>query len=480
MRSERSPEKAPNALPTVPKAEQQHIVDRCATGRSYRSNSCIHEIFEEQVERTPEAVAVVYEGTQMSYAELNARANRLAHNLRGLGVGPESRVALCLDRSLEMVVGLLGVLKAGGAYVPLDPAASVESLSYMLADSGPIAVLTDGSVSAAVRDLLNTLTVPVIDFQFDAALWEGASIKNLAYDDLTPSHLAHIFYSTTARAWPDNIQPYHPTPRTHLYILDAGLQPVPIGIAGEIYIGGMSVARGFLHRPELTAERFVPDPYGDTPGSRMYKTGDLALYLSDGNIELLGRADSQVNIRGFGIELGEIEARLIQHRAIREVVVLAREGVSGDKRLVAYYTPVDGADISVDALRAYLLETIPEYMLPSAYVCLESMPLTPNGKLDRKALPAPDGDAHGVDAHEEPVGAVERALAQIWSDVLEVERVGRHDNFFSLGGDSVHAIAIQSAAERRHGMLVPVLFIFEYPTIRELAPHVTFEGGARA
>jgi aryl carrier-like protein len=240
---------------------------------------------------------------------------------------------------------------------------------------------------------------------------------------------------------------------------------VPTGVPGEIYIGGTSVARGYLNRPELTAERFIPSPFVES--DRLYKTGDLARYLPDGTIEFLGRNDQQVKIRGFRIELGEIESRLNAHEGVRDAVVAAREDVPGDKRLVAYYRPVNGA-VSAESLRTHLQSSLPEYMVPAAYVELASLPLTPNGKLDRKALPAPDGDAYAVREYEAPIGEVETALAQIWCEVLNIDRVGRHDNFFELGG---HSLLMVRVIERMRalGLKADVRSLFTAPTLMELS-----------
>jgi amino acid adenylation domain-containing protein len=254
-----------------------------------------------------------------------------------------------------------------------------------------------------------------------------------------------------------------PIANTRIYLLDPQLEPVPLGAAGEIYIGGAGVARGYLNRPALTAERFVPDPFGTEPGARLYRTGDLGRYLPDGNIEFLGRNDHQVKIRGFRIELGEIEARLAEHPGVREAVVLTREDSAGDKRLVGYYTA--GEELAVAELRAQLASRLPEYMVPAAYVRLEALPLTANGKLDRSVLPAPDGAAYVSRAYEAPVGAVEEALASIWAELLGVERVGRHDNFFELGGHSL--LAVRVMAHVRHALAVEVALgeIFSHPTL---------------
>jgi len=269
---------------------------------------------------------------------------------------------------------------------------------------------------------------------------------------------------------PNTIPIGRPIANTRIYILDCYGEPVPVGVAGELYIGGAGVARGYLNRPELTAEKFVKDPFAAEAGARMYKTGDLGRWLPDGNIEYLGRNDDQVKIRGFRIELGEIEARLAEHAGVREAVVVAREDEPGEKRLVAYYTSSDTTEPSIGAeeLRGHLLARLPEYMVPAAYVRLERMPLTANGKLNRKGLPAPEGDAYAVREYEEPRGETEKKLAEIWAEVLKVERVGRQDNFFELGGHSLLAVSLIERM-RRQGLQVDVRTLFMTPTLAGLA-----------
>jgi len=259
-----------------------------------------------------------------------------------------------------------------------------------------------------------------------------------------------------------------------MYILDERGEPVPVGVAGELYIGGAGVARGYLKRPELTAERFLPDPFTARAGARMYKSGDLGRWLPDGNIEFLGRNDHQVKIRGYRIELGEIEARLLEHTGVRETVVLAREDTPGEKRLVAYYTASGEVEVAAEVLRAHLSVTLPEHMVPAAYVRMERMPLTANGKLDRKALPTPGTDAFGVRGYEAPQGEIEEKLAAIWVEVLKVERVGRHDNFFELGGHSLVAVALIERM-RQQGLRAEVRMLFDAPTLCYLASTVTLE-----
>jgi arthrofactin-type cyclic lipopeptide synthetase C len=599
----------------APEEQQRLLVEFNATAVDYNLEQTIHGLFEAQVVRSSQAPAVVADEQQLTYAELNARANQLARHLRELGVGPDARVALCVERGLDMVIGLLAILKAGGGYVPLDPAYPLERLAYMLEDSAPLAVLVQG----ATRSLLGEVAVPVIDL--DQSQWQSLPADNLSVDELTPQHTAYVIYTSgstgqpkgvinehsgvvnrllwmqdayqltasdtvlqktpfsfdvsvweffwplmtgarlvmarpeghkdplylsdiierehittlhfvpsmldvflahadTARcgslrqvmcsgealpgsvvrrfkqqlpgsqlhnlygpteaavdvtAWncagplentPDNTPIGKPIANTRMYILDAQQQPVPHGVVGELYIGGVQVARGYLNRPELNAERFLTDPFQSN--GRMYRTGDVARYLPDGNIEYLGRNDDQVKIRGLRIELGEIQARLTQIDGVQEAAVLAREDVPGDKRLVAYYT---GAPLEIEKLRGHLLENLPDYMVPAVFVHLEALPLSPNGKLDRKALPAPDLAAQTAREYEAPIGEVETALAQLWAELLKVERVGRHDHFFELGGHSLLAVNLV-ARMRRASLSADIRVLFNQPTLAALAAAV--------
>ncbi len=607
-------------LPLLPAAERARMVEEWnATGAGYPDESCIHELFEAQVERTPNAVALVFDDARLTYAELNARANRLAHHLREGGVGPDARVAVCVERGVEMVVGLLGVLKAGGAYVPLDPAYPHDRLRYMLGDSAPIALLTQSRLAGMVATLAGGLDVPVIHLDEDAE-WAGRPESNPERGELTPDRLMYVIYTSGStglpkgvmnqhrcvvnrlvwgqRAWaleegdavlqnasfsfdvsvrelfwplmaggrvvmlrpegardpgylvetirrervrtacfvPSMLQIFlehrdaarcaglrrvvcsgealpasvarrfherlpgvaldnvygpseaataiaslgcaaddtratvpigHPISNTRVYVLDAAGEPVPAGVTGELYIGGTGVARGYFNRPELTAERFVADTFSGEPGARLYRTGDLARWLADGSIEFLGRNDFQVKLRGFRIELGEIESRLAQHGDVREAVVLVREDVPGDQRLVAYYVGSEAA--GVDTLRAYLGEHLPEYMVPAAYVRLEAMPLTPNGKADRKAMPAPGGAAFSARGFEAPLGDTEETLAAIWAGVLGVERVGRRDSFFALGGHSLLAVQVVSRVRQAMGVSVALGDLFVHPVLADFA-----------
>jgi amino acid adenylation domain-containing protein len=593
---------------------------------------CVHRLFEAQASRTPEAVALAFAGAELSYGELNGQANRLAHYLRSLGVGPEVLVGLCAERSAEMVVGLLAVLKAGGAYVPLDPGYPPDRLAWMLDDARTPVLLTQAHLldrlpAHSARVVCLDRDWPEIDREPDTNLTDGATPDNLAYviytsgstgrpkgamivhrgltnyltwctraydvgegcgapvhssisfdltvtslfapllagrrvdllgDDLgieqlaealrsgpgyslvkiTPAHLQLLGQQLSPREaaactrafiiggeqltaesvafWREHapeavlVNEYGPTEtvvgccvyrvppgqalagalpigrpiaKTKLYVLDRHFQPVPVGVAGELYIGGEGVARGYLDRPALTAERFVPDPFGDRPGARLYKTGDIARWRPDGDLEFLGRVDHQVKIRGYRIELGEVEAALLRHPAIREVVVVAREDAPGDRRLVAYLIPADDRDgagppSAVD-LRDFLKHALPEPMVPSAFVVVDAWPLTPNGKVDRAALPAPGGERATARAEfVAPRGPVEAKVAEVWSVVLGVEKVGAHDNFFDLGGHSLLATQVVSRLRDAFATDLPLRALFEEPTVAALAARIEAERGA--
>ncbi len=558
------------------------------TARDYPLHLCVHQLFEEQAMRSPQAIALVHGDERIAYAELNARANRLAHHLRQLGLMPEQRVAICSGRSVAMVTAVLAVLKAGAAYLPLDPAYPPERLVYQLADAQVALLLADDAGRAALADALRLESAPpvlhlddeapvwsqcsshdpdaaqvgltaahtayviytsgstglpkgtllahsgatnlacaerdllVLDsdsrvlqfasFAFDACVWEmfatwcagatlvlpapgkrlfeGGLIPQLCEDAITHATLPPALLNTLPiDELPDSlgtivlageapegaliegllarhrvVNAYGPTeatvcatmsdcspgcnprviggplPNTRIYVLDERREPVPVGVIGEIHIGGAGVARGYLNRPELTAERFLDDPFCTGNEARMYRTGDLGRWLPDGTIEFLGRNDFQVKIRGFRVELGEIEAKLLAHAGMREAVVLAREDSPGDKRLVAYFT-ADGV-LDASALRENLSQSLPDYMVPAAFMRLDALPLTPNGKLDRKALPAPDAGAFASRAYAPPQGRAEEIVATIWQELLRVDRVGRHDNFFELGGHSLIAVTM--------------------------------------
>jgi amino acid adenylation domain-containing protein/non-ribosomal peptide synthase protein (TIGR01720 family) len=619
---ESAPATATRSIDVLPGSERrQLLLEWNATKVEWPRAASVMQMFEEQAERTPDAVAVVYGDQRLTFGELNARANQLALYLQGRNVQRDTLVAICVERSLEMAVGLLGILKAGGAYVPLDPTYPAERLEFLLQDTGAALLLTqarllprlpahddalcldsdwhkvEGLVPRAPRipidpeqlayviytsgstgkpkgvcithrGLSNYLNwameayqvaggngAPVhSSFAFDLTitsfftpLLTGRSVHLLPEDrsvealadalriapgyslvKITPAHLQSLQLqlgtdqvAKSARSFviggeqleaeavafwrrhaPDTllVNEYGPTEtvvgccvytvdsktrnagaipigrpiaNTQLYILDRHREPVPIGVVGELYIGGHGVARGYWNQATLTAEKFVPDPFNREPGARLYRTGDLARYLSDGNIEFLGRIDNQVKVRGYRIELGEIESTLSQHPAIRESVVLAREDSPGDKRLVAYVAVTDPAADLPDQLRAHLRERLPEYMVPAAFVSLEQLPLTPNGKVDRKALPAPE---YAGAEYVAPRNATEEKLAAIWAKVLKRERVGVNDNFFELGGHSLLAVTLIERM-RRAGLNADVRALFTTPTLAELAAAVGGESG---
>ncbi|HWS83041.1 MAG TPA: amino acid adenylation domain-containing protein, partial [Ktedonobacteraceae bacterium] len=608
-----NPQQHLQELPLLTEQERHQIlVEWNATQRAYPKEKCIHQLFEAQVERSPEAVAVVFEGEQMTYQELNRRANQLAHHLQHLGVGPEVLVGICVERSLDMIVGLLGILKAGGAYVPLDPGFPSERIAFMLEDAqAPVLVTqqylpvpfpkkgtrivcldtdravlaqqseanllpsatsanlayviyTSGSTGypkgvqiihrAVVNFLLSMRELPglrgedtllaVTTLSFDiaalelflplvvgarvivvgrdvaingavlmktlartrttlmqatpvtwrillAAGWQGnRRLTILCGGEALPLELAQQLLPKAASLWnlygptettiwssvcqigpsEEAISIGRPIANTQIYLLDAHLQPVPVGVPGELYIGGEGLARGYLKRPELTAERFIPHPFSDELGACLYKTGDLARYCSDGTIEHLGRLDHQVKIRGFRIELGEIEAELSQHLAIKDVVVVAREDTPGNKRLVAYLVAnPDALHPNVEDLRTYLKEKLPSYMIPVVFMYLDAMPLNPNGKVDRKALPAPDRSRPDLEtAYVPPSTPTEQRLVAIWTEGLGLDKVGIHDNYFDLGGASLQSLEIINKANEA-GISLALEMLFEHQTIAELA-----------
>jgi amino acid adenylation domain-containing protein len=613
----RDPSTPIGELELLARAERRQLLNEFnATEIDYPRDICVHELFEKQVQRAPNNIAVVSKEQQLTYAQLNARANQLAHHLLTLGVGPDVPVAICMERCPEMVVALLGILKAGGAYVPLDPAYPKGRLSFLMEDAhasvlltrahlmesmpkhgihalcmdndwaviaarseeNPIAgatssnlayvLYTSGSTGQpkgvmvehhglcnAIHWIAKTLELSVEDrclfktpITFDAAgrelyptlltggrlviaeaeghrdsryLAETISsarisvfhcvpsilqllVEEPAFDDSTalravmcggealPIQTARRFRSRSdARLY--NV--YGPTetiidstywlcdeanggsscpigrpiPNARAYILGDGLRPLPIGVAGDLYIGGVGLARGYLNRPDLTAEKFISDPFSVTPGARLYRTGDLARYLPDGNIEFLGRRDHQVKIRGFRIELGEIEAALGRHPAMQQAAVLAREDTPGEKRLVAYVV----AQSTPDELRRFLKDMLPDPMVPAVFVLLDTMPLLSNGKIDRLALPAPDRSRPELDkSFVAPRTPVEELLAEIWAGVLDIERVGIHDNFFDLGGHSLLATQLVSRAREAFQVEIPLRRLFEIPTVAGLAESI--------
>ena len=600
------PEERLSQLPLLTEGEKrQLLVEWNATDADYPAR-CVHELFAEQAQRTPGAVAVVAGGKTLHYAELERRSNQLAQRLRLLGVEHQTLVAVCVERGLHMVVGLLAVLKAGGAYVPLDPAYPRERLAFMLADSGAKVLLTERSAASHLptydgtvlhldeeeiyagmndqapgnpatldslcyviytsgstgkpkgvevehRGLVNLATwhnrfyqvcpqdraTQLASISFDASAWElwpylitGASVhvvdaetraqhselaRYMASNGITLSFLAtplaELFLQemhsglllralltggdrlhrcspseckfqlvnhygptedsvvTTAWPFPENntTSPLigRPIANTEVYVLDAHRQPVPVGVPGELYIGGAGLARGYHQRPELTAEHFLANPFSSSPAARLYKTGDLVRYRPDGNLEFLGRLDHQVKIRGFRIELGEIESALAEHPSVRDAAVTLRTDDPGP-RLVAYVAA--SHPLSPGLLRAHLQERLPDYMLPSAYVFLETLPQTANGKVDRAILPAPDSVPFEKQPHYvAPRDAVEQALADLWAEVLKVDRVGIHDNFFEIGGHSLLATQLVSRVRSTLRVEIPLQALFRAPSVEAFA-----------
>jgi amino acid adenylation domain-containing protein len=604
-------------LPLLSPAQRhQLLVEWNDTQVDYPHDLCIHELFAEQVERNPDAVAVAFEEQQLTYDELNCRANQLAHCLRSLGVGADVLVGICVERSWEMIVGLLGILKAGGAYVPLDPEYPQERLSFMLADTQIKVLLTqqnlveklqkhqvklvcldtdspviaqcsqDNAIAPPIADVQATNLAYVIytsgstgqpkgvevvhrgvnrllfgvdyvhldetqrflqiaPISFDAStfeiwgallhggkcvlfpesiptakslseeihkhgitvLWLTSALFNSIIDDDPQAlsgikqlliggealSLAHVNRAFETLPFTQIINGYGPTesttftccypiPRkiettiesipigspianTQVYILDDYLQPVPVGVPGELHVSGAGLARGYLNRPELTQEKFIPNPFDN---SKLYKTGDLARYLPDGNIEYLGRIDHQVKIRGFRIELGEIEAVLSQHEDVQISCVIVREDTPGEKQLVAYIVPQKDVTLTTSELRQFLGNKLPGYMIPSAFVMLDSLPLTPNGKVDRRALKAPAHTSNS-DRFIEVRNQLELKLLQIWSNILKIDKIGVQDNFFDLGGHSLLAPYLMTQIKQQIGKDIPVKDLFQNPTIEQLA-----------
>jgi amino acid adenylation domain-containing protein len=598
-------------LPLLTEPERrQLLVEWNSTRLAYPRDALIHGLFEVQVERTPEAEAVECEGERLSYGELERCANCLAHYLRGCGVGPGVLVGLCVERSVEMVVGLLGILKAGGAYVPLDPDYPKERIAFMLADAqipvlvtqegllgrlpeyggrvvcldregeaievcsserpviqtGPedlaYVIYTSGStgrpkgVEVPHRGVVNFLTsmargpelgmedtlLAVTTLSFDIAVLElllplsvgarvviasrevagdgvellklltgcgatvmqatpatwrllietgwrgGEGFKVLCGGEALTQQLAAELMARAGRVWnlygpteatvwstcyelQDPEGPVligRPIGNTQVYVLDRYLQPVPVGVPGELYLGGVGVARGYLGQPGLTQERFVPDPFGGEPGARLYRTGDQVRYRADGNLEYLGRLDQQVKIRGFRIELGEVEAVLLEHPRVAQAVVVVREERVGDRRLVAYFVPGPGQQVTVTELRKYLRHRLPQYMVPQHFVELEGLPLTPNGKVDRRALPVPFSGGAVEDSYVAPRTEMEACVVAIWREVLGVERVGVHDNFFDLGGHSLLTLKVAARIEQATGVRLN-LRLFVSSTLEQIA-----------
>jgi amino acid adenylation domain-containing protein len=622
------PDRRLGELPLSSDDERRVLLKWGAGPAEHAADCCVHQLFARQAARAPDAVAVECGADQISYGELNLRSDRLACRLRRMGVAPEVRVGLCLDRSIELATAVLAVLKAGGAYLPLDPAYPRERLVFMLDDArapvlvtkerwrdrlpmspasvvcldaaddlpdgegaaGPAArpdnlayvIYTSGStgrpkgVMMTHRCLANLLswqlqaptfapgrrvfqfTSPSFDVSFQEmfSTWLSGGTLVLAPDDVradaarlagflrehrvgrlflpyvalrhlaegagggtapgslrevitageqlrvTPalaaffdgpegatlhnqygpseSHVVTAFTLDGApAAWPALPPIGRPIANARAYVLDAGMRLVPVGVPGELYIGGVALGRGYLAHADLTAERFVPDPFGP-PGSRLYRTGDRARWRPDGQLEFLGRVDQQVKIRGFRVEPGEVEAALRQHPAVRDAAVAAWEQEAGERRLVAYVVAA-GEPPSVSELRRFLGETLPDYLVPAAVVFLDALPLTPSGKLDRRALPAPDPARQALaDEYVAPANPLEEVLAGIWSWVLGVERVGVRDSFFDLGGDSLLSLRVVARVRETLQAEVPLRAFFERPTVAGMADTLRRDPGCGA
>ncbi|MCU0072389.1 amino acid adenylation domain-containing protein [Pseudomonas koreensis] len=616
-----NPQAAMHSLNILPSAEREHWLSGVNTPQAkFPDTPMIHQRFEAHAHARPDAVALLFEDRTYSYDAINRQANRVAHRLLALGIRPDDRVAICVERGPQMIVGLLGVLKAGAGYVPIDPAYPLERIAFTLQDSAPTAVL----MQAATLDRVAGLSVPQIDLD-DHALQTEPEF-NPQIPDLNPAHLAYVIYTSGSTGLPKGVMVEHRNvarlfgathdwfrfnaqdvwalfhsfafdfsvweiwgalayggqllvvpqrisrspdecyallcrtgvtvlnqtpsafrqliaaqersplqhslrevifggealepgslkpwyarignagtrlvnmygitettvhvtyrplvaadaqltasspigvriPDLQLYVLDARREPVPAGVVGELYVGGAGVARGYLNREALTAERFIADPFSGHAQARLYKTGDLARWTLEGELEYLGRNDDQVKIRGFRIELGEIQARLSYCEGVRDAVVIAREDSPGDTRLVAYWLAAEGLEPSVAQLRDHLLVSLADYMVPGAFVRLDAFPLTANGKLDRKALPQPDNGAFARRGFEAPQGETETRIAAIWQTLLGLDRVGRHDNFFELGGHSLLAVKLIERM-RQQDMQCDVRVLFGQPSVAALA-----------
>ncbi|AOX00478.1 non-ribosomal peptide synthetase [Moorena producens PAL-8-15-08-1] len=629
-----TPERLISQLPLMKESElDQILVEWNNTKTDYPTDKCIHQLFEEQVENNPNSIAVVFENEKLTYSELNGKANQLAHYLQGLGVKPETLVGICVERSVEMVVGLLAILKAGGAYVPLDPSYPSERLAYMVCDANVSVLLTQESLTT----LLPEHQAQIVCLDSNDNLWSDHSTTNLS-SEVKPSNLGYVIYTSGSTGkpkavamsqgalvnllhwqqqetvvgqgaktlqfapisfdvsfqeifstWcdggilvlvsaelrrdpkaligfltenqverlflpfvalqqlaavayesqnlpplrevvtageqlqvtPDIVElmnrlPYcrlqnqygpseshvvsaytlegdvdnwptlppigRPIANTQLYVLSSEQQPVPVGVLGELYIGGIGLANGYLNRLELTVEKFIANPFENSKATKLYKTGDLCRFLADGNIEFLGRLDHQVKVRGYRIETGEIETSLTQHPIVKETVVLAIEDNLGNKRLVAYLvleteTPArSNPEVSeteqIKKLKQYLKEQLPEYMIPSGFVILSQLPLTPSGKVDRKALPVPDNVSSVSTEFVAPETETQKVLAEIWAEVLGIEKVGIHDNFFDLGGHSLLATQVVSRIRQAFDIEFPLKKIFESSTVESISKYI--------
>ncbi|MBN3907811.1 MAG: non-ribosomal peptide synthetase [Nostoc sp. NMS1] len=619
LSSENNLERYNLTLPILKESEKDLLNEWNKTQTDYPQQACIHQLFEAQVEKTPDAVALIFNNQHLTYRDLNSRANQLAQYLQTLGIGAETLVGICIERSLEMVVALLAILKAGGAYVPLDPGYPQERLAFMLSDTQVSVLLTQKELVAKLpthtafvicldadwntiaqnkkENLSTSVTVENLAYvmytsgstgtpkgvsvihrgvvrlvketnyayltdeeiilqlapiSFDAStfeiwgcllnggrlvicpphtpsleelgqiiqqyqvttLWLTAGLFHLIVDEkidalkslrqllaggdvLSVPHVQKFLQTVencrlingygptenttftccnpiTAPLQPGVSIPIgRPIANTQVYILDNNFQAVAIGEVGELYIAGDGLARGYLNRPDLTAEKFISHSFDSNLATRLYKTGDLARYLPDGNIEFLGRIDNQVKIRGFRIELGEIEREIAQHPDVREIVVLARHDETGEKQLTAYIVPHYNSRYTHNKLRSFLQQQLPHYMVPSAFVMLESLPLTANGKVDRHKLPAPSRERPQLEqAYIAPQTDLERLLAGILSELLKIDRVGIDDNFFDLGGTSISILQIAVRVKQELGIELPTVKLFQYSTIGSLAKYL--------
>ena len=601
------PDRRIGELALLSDEEREELAGWNRTEKEYGERGCIHELIEEQVKRSPDGVAVVYEQEQVSYEELNRQANIWAHRLRREGVGPETVVGVHLERSVELVVALLAVMKAGGAYLPLDPGYPEQRLKYMVEDAGVEVVVTEpglgGKLPGSVRQIWieggvgeagqeqseaesgveagnlvyviytsgstgqpkgamvhhgalcnlaraqsnafgiapRTRTLQFASMSFDAAVSEWSttlisggcvimarpeallpgralartiSENGVSLVTLSPSVLSAVpeeppfaeldCLVTAGEAcsvdlisrWSPNralINAYGPTEatvcatvssilkpgkaavigrpiaNTQVYVLDREMRQRPVGVSGELYIGGVGLARGYMNRADLTAERFVPDPYGGE-GGRLYRTGDLARWRADGNLEYIGRIDEQIKIRGFRVEPGETECVLRQHPSVTEAVVISRQDRVGDTRLVAYVVAKEGVS-RADELRSFLRERLPEYMVPSAFVTVPDLPLTPNGKLDRKALPLPENQAP-ASAPTPPSSELEKLIAGVWCEILGRPDVGTEENFFDVGGHSLLLARLHGRLLEALSIEFPILALFDHSSIRSFARYV--------
>jgi amino acid adenylation domain-containing protein len=624
-----SPETRIDEIDLVP-AHERHklLVEWNDTDGPYPSNALLHELVSAQAARTPDAPAVTFQGKTLSYRALDERSNRLAHHLRGLGVGPDVPVAFCLERSFALIIGIVGILKAGGPVISLDPEYPRERLTFMVEDASAPVILGQRSLLAA----LPPHGAQVILMDEEPAVFDGAPSTPVERGALSPDNLAYLIYTSGSTGKPKGVAMGHrplvnlfdwgngvapgnqrtlqfaspsfdvsyqeifttlsaggtlvlvsedvrrdgerllrhiaeeqverlfcppvalqaiadaeppadlpplrlreiitagealritpkvvallerlpdcvlrnqygpseshvvteltlrgsprgfpalpsigrPIRNVRTYLLDSHRKIVPTGVPGELYLGGFQLARGYLNRPDLTEERFIPDPFSDEPGARLYRTGDLCRYRPSGEIDYLGRADTQVKVRGFRVELGEIEILLGEHPAVREVAVVVREDQPGEKRLVAYLVKNEGVTLSLTELRAFLKEKLPDYMVPQLFVTLEQFPLTPSGKVDRRALPAPDEGALIERAKVAPRGPVEEALAGIFAEILKlpIEQIGAHDGFFELGGHSLLGTQVIARARAAFRVELPLRALFEHPTPAALAAQIDLE-----